>query len=265
MGVHGFTRSYNFVIFIKTVAKREGVAYNKDADKRQNFTKGMMDMCKQLTKILALFLCLGLLLGLTGCTDPGVNTVVGGDTATTTTASETTTTTALASGEALIDADFVIEANGETISLTDNFSDITNRLGEPLSKDAGTEKYANQWAWKYDGFAVLHRETEPANDNTEMFFLFDDTVATARGVRVGDTVETLYERYWEQDDGFMFYPTGDPAYVAHDYVTEACNGFIYYQNDNCCFYFYFDASDGLPLENRDIVITAIAIVNRLHN
>ncbi len=127
--------------------------------------------------------------------------------------------------------DLGIGVGGETYYLREDSAGLCAALGDDY-------EYSEQVSCVYDGkdktfaYPGVTIGTVPVGgkDVIEVITLTDDTYATLRGAKVGDTVDSVKSLYGEQyfDDGYVTYSlTNDPADIQAERIQfEYSNGVV---------------------------------------
>ena len=168
-------------------------------------------------KLLAMFMALGLL-ALAGCGDS--EKVIDGNVVNVTTGSraeestgqqesaqapEQQTQTTAAKG-------YVFVAGGVTVEMDADIAPILQALGEPMSyfEAASCAFEGLDKIYTYNSFEI---DTYPAQDKdlVSAVILKDDSVTTAEGICIGDSLEKLQETYGDgiQESGMLVYEKDD--------------------------------------------------------
>ena len=168
-------------------------------------------------KLLAMFMALSLL-ALAGCGDS--EKVIDGNVVNVTTGSraeestgqqesaqapEQQTQTAAAKG-------YVFVAGGVTVEMDADITPILQALGEPMSyfEAASCAFEGLDKIYTYNSFEI---DTYPAQDKdlVSAVILKDDSVTTAEGICIGDSLEKLQETYGDgiQESGMLVYEKDD--------------------------------------------------------
>lgn len=164
-------------------------------------------------KILAVLITASLLM-LAGCGDS--EKVIDGDVANVTTGSrsgESTGELEISQApeqqtEAAVSKGYVFVASGVTVEVDADMAPILQALGEPASyfEAASCAFEGLDKIYTYNGFEI---DTYPAQDKdlVSAVVLKDDSVTTAEGICIGDSLEKLLEAYGEatQDNGMVVY------------------------------------------------------------
>ena len=160
-------------------------------------------MCR---KILAMTMAAGLLL-LAGCGDS--EKVIGGDVVNVTTGSRYEGTTAQTSQtETAASRGYVLMVNNVTVEVDAEAAPIVEALGEPVSyfEAASCAFEGLDKIYTYNSFEI---DTYPSQDRdlVSAVILKDDSIATAEGVCIGDSLEKLQEVYGEAtlENGMLIY------------------------------------------------------------
>lgn len=164
-------------------------------------------------KILAMAMAAGLML-LAGCGDS--EKVIGGDVVNVTTGSRSeepagTQEAAAAQApqtETAPPKGYVFTVNNVTVEVDAEAAPVVEALGEPVSyfEAASCAFEGLDKIYTYNGFEI---DTYPAQDKdlVSAVILKDDSIATAEGVCIGDSLEKLQEVYGEaaQENGMLIY------------------------------------------------------------
>lgn len=164
-------------------------------------------------KILAMAMAAGLML-LAGCGDS--EKVIGGDVVNVTTGSrseESAGTQEAAEAQApqtetAPPKGYVFTVNNVTVEVDAEAAPVVEALGEPVSyfEAASCAFEGLDKIYTYNGFEI---DTYPAQDKdlVSAVILKDDSIATAEGVCIGDSLEKLQEVYGEaaQENGMLIY------------------------------------------------------------
>lgn len=164
-------------------------------------------------KILAMAMAAGLML-LAGCGDS--EKVIGGDVVNVTTGSrseESAGTQEAAAAQApqtetAPPKGYVFTVNNVTVEVDAEAAPVVEALGEPVSyfEAASCAFEGLDKIYTYNGFEI---DTYPAQDKdlVSAVILKDDSIATAEGVCIGDSLEKLQEVYGEaaQENGMLIY------------------------------------------------------------
>lgn len=167
-------------------------------------------MCK---KILAVFMTASLL-ALAGCGDN--ERVIDGDVANVTTGGRTEESTGELENsqateqqdEAAVSKGYVFVVSGVTVAVDADMAPILQTLGDPTSyfEAASCAFEGLDKIYTYNGFEI---DTYPGQDKdlVSAVILKDDSVATAEGICIGDSMEKLLEAYGEaaQENGMLVY------------------------------------------------------------
>ncbi|MDE7223004.1 MAG: hypothetical protein K2O34_04390 [Acetatifactor sp.] len=167
-------------------------------------------MCK---KMLAGLIAASLL-ALTGCGDS--EKVIDGDVANVTTGSRAeeaageldNSQTPEQQAEAAVSKGYVFVTGGVTVGVDADVAPVLQALGEPKSyfEAASCAFEGLDKIYTYNGFEI---DTYPAQDKdlVSAVILKDDSVTTAEGVCIGDSLEKLQETYGEaaQENGMVVY------------------------------------------------------------
>lgn len=164
-------------------------------------------------KILAMAMAAGLML-LAGCGDS--EKVIGGDVVNVTTGSrseESVGTQEAAAAQApqtetAPPKGYVFTVNNVTVEVDAEAAPVVEALGEPVSyfEAASCAFEGLDKIYTYNGFEI---DTYPAQDKdlVSAVILKDDSIATAEGICIGDSLEKLQEVYGEaaQENGMLIY------------------------------------------------------------
>lgn len=167
-------------------------------------------MCR---KILAMTMAAGLLL-LAGCGDS--EKVIGGDVVNVTTGSryeesagaQEGTTAQTPQTETAASRGYVLTVNNVTVEVDAEAAPIVEALGEPVSyfEAASCAFEGLDKIYTYNSFEI---DTYPSQDRdlVSAVILKDDSIATAEGVCIGDSLEKLQEVYGEAtlENGMLIY------------------------------------------------------------
>ena len=167
-------------------------------------------MCR---KILAMTMAAGLLL-LAGCGDS--EKVIGGDVVNVTTGSryeesagaQEGTTAQTSQTETAASRGYVLTVNNVTVEVDAEAAPIVEALGEPVSyfEAASCAFEGLDKSYTYNSFEI---DTYPSQDRdlVSAVILKDDSIATAEGVCIGDSLEKLQEVYGEAtlENGMLIY------------------------------------------------------------
>lgn len=167
-------------------------------------------MCR---KILAMTMAAGLLL-LAGCGDS--EKVIGGDVVNVTTGSryeesagaQEGTTAQTSQTETVASRGYVLTVNNVTVEVDAEAAPIVEALGEPVSyfEAASCAFEGLDKIYTYNSFEI---DTYPSQDRdlVSAVILKDDSIATAEGVCIGDSLEKLQEVYGEAtlENGMLIY------------------------------------------------------------
>lgn len=167
-------------------------------------------MCR---KILAMTMAAGLLL-LAGCGDS--EKVIGGDVVNVTTGSryeesagaQEGTTAQTSQTETAAARGYVLTVNNVTVEVDAEAAPIVEALGEPVSyfEAASCAFEGLDKIYTYNSFEI---DTYPSQDRdlVSAVILKDDSIATAEGVCIGDSLEKLQEVYGEAtlENGMLIY------------------------------------------------------------
>ena len=163
-------------------------------------------------KILAMTMAAGLLLA--GCGDS--EKVIGGDVVNVTTGSRSEesagaqegTTAQAPQAETVASRGYVLTVNNVTVEVDAEAAPIVEALGEPVSyfEAASCAFEGLDKIYTYNSFEI---DTYPSQDKdlVSAVILKDDSIATAEGVCIGDSLEKLQEVYGEaaQENGMLIY------------------------------------------------------------
>lgn len=166
-----------------------------------------------MKKILAMTMAAGLLL-LAGCGDS--EKVIGGDVVNVTTGSRVEesdgaqegTTAQVSQAETVASRGYVLTVNNVTVEVDAEAAPIVESLGEPVSyfEAASCAFEGLDKIYTYSSFEI---DTYPFQDKdlVSAVILKDDSIATAEGVCIGDSLEKLQEVYGEaaQENGMLIY------------------------------------------------------------
>lgn len=164
-------------------------------------------------KILTVLIAASLL-ALAGCGDS--ERVIDGDVANVTTGSRSEESTGEAEGSQVSEQQtemteskgYVFVAGGVTVEVDADMAPILQSLGEPASyfEAASCAFEGLDKIYTYSGFEI---DTYPAQDRdlVSAVILKDDSVTTAEGICIGDSMEKLIEAYGEaaQENGMLVY------------------------------------------------------------
>lgn len=164
-------------------------------------------------RILAITMAAGLLLA-AGCGDS--EKVIDGDVANVTTGirSESAEDTRESAPSQALLADtvssggYVLKVNNVTVEVDGDAAPVVEALGEPVSyfEAASCAFEGLDKIYTYNGFEI---DTYPSKDRdlVSAVILKDDSIATAEGVCIGDSLEKLQEVYGEaaQENGMLIY------------------------------------------------------------
>ena len=164
-------------------------------------------------KLLAVLMTISLLT-LAGCGDS--EKVIDGDVANVTTGSRAEESTGEPENsqapeqqaETVISKGYVFVANGVTVEVDADMAPVLQALGEPASyfEAASCAFEGLDKIYTYNGFEI---DTYPAQDKdlVSAVILKDDSVTTAEGICIGDSLEKLLEAYGEaaQENGMLVY------------------------------------------------------------
>ncbi len=167
-------------------------------------------MCR---KILAMTMAAGLLL-LAGCGDS--EKVIGGDVVNVTTGSRYEESAGAQEGtmaqtsqtETAASRGYVLTVNNVTVEVDAEAAPIVEALGEPVSyfEAASCAFEGLDKIYTYNSFEI---DTYPSQDRdlVSAVILKDDSIATAEGVCIGDSLEKLQEVYGEAtlENGMLIY------------------------------------------------------------
>ena len=167
-------------------------------------------MCR---KILAMTMAEGLLL-LAGCGDS--EKVIGGDVVNVTTGSRYEESSGAQEGtpaqtsqtETAASRGYVLTVNNVTVEVDAEAAPIVEALGEPVSyfEAASCAFEGLDKIYTYNSFEI---DTYPSQDRdlVSAVILKDDSIATAEGVCIGDSLEKLQEVYGEAtlENGMLIY------------------------------------------------------------
>jgi len=173
-----------------------------------------MEAVKMWKKIMAMTMAAGLLL-LAGCGDS--ERVIDGEVANVTTGSrsgesaggqEDTRQVQAPRTETVGYRGYVFMVNNVTVEVDAEAAPVVEALGEPVSyfEAASCAAQGLDKIYTYSGFEI---DTYPARDKdlVSAVILKDDSVATAEGICIGDSLEKLQEVYGEatQENGMLIY------------------------------------------------------------
>lgn len=164
-------------------------------------------------KLLAVLITAGLLT-LAGCGDS--ERVIDGDVVNATTGSRAEESTGEQGSsqapeqqaETAVPKGYVFAAGGVTVEVDGDMAPILQALGEPASyfEAASCAFEGLDKIYTYNGFEI---DTYPAQDKdlVSAVILKDDSVTTAEGICIGDSLEKLLEAYGEasQENGMLVY------------------------------------------------------------
>ena len=167
-------------------------------------------MCK---KILTILMTISLLT-LAGCGDN--EKVIDGDVANVTTGSRAEESTGELENsqapeqqaETVVSKGYVFVTSGVTVEVDGDMAPVLQALGEPASyfEAASCAFEGLDKIYTYNGFEI---DTYPAQDKdlVSAVILKDDSVTTAEGICIGDSLEKLLEAYGEadQENGMLVY------------------------------------------------------------
>lgn len=167
-------------------------------------------MCK---RILAVFIAIGLLT-FTGCGDSErvidgeVSNVTTGSRSAENTGEQESSPTSEQQAETVAAKGYVFVAGGVTVEMDADMAPILQALGEPSSyfEAASCAFEGLDKIYTYNSFEI---DTYPAKDRdlVSAVVLKDDSVTTAEGICIGDSLEKLQETYGEgaQEGGMLVY------------------------------------------------------------
>lgn len=164
-------------------------------------------------KTFAILMTAGLL-ALTGCGDS--ERVIDGDVANVTTGSRSEESTGELEGsrtteqqtETAVSKGYVFVASGVTVEVDADMAPVLQALGEPASyfEAASCAFEGLDKIYTYNSFEI---DTYPLQDQdlVSAIILKDDSVTTAEGICIGDSLEKLQETYGEgaQENGMLVY------------------------------------------------------------
>ena len=164
-------------------------------------------------KLFAILMTAGLL-ALTGCGDS--ERVIDGDVANVTTGSRSEDSTGEPESsqtmeqhaETDVSKGYVFMASGVTVEVDADMAPVLQALGEPASyfEAASCAFEGLDKIYTYNGFEI---DTYPLQDQdlVSAIILKDDSVTTAEGICIGDSLEKLQETYGDgaQENGMLVY------------------------------------------------------------